>query len=58
MSKEKWVAIEFAINQLKEVKKLFEEKYSYDVPECDFAIIYEDDIDEIIDNQINKLKGE
>ena len=38
--------------------KLFEKKYSYDVQESDYAIVYEFDIDEIIDNQINKLKGE
>lgn len=56
--KQKVVSRQFAIEQLKEIKKLFEEKYSYDVPESDFAIIYELDIDEIIDNQINKLKGE
>lgn len=55
--KEKVFSREFAIKQLKEIKKLFEGKYSYDVPESDFAIIYEIDIDKIIDNQINKLKG-
>lgn len=48
--------ISFCIEKLKEVKKLFEEKYSYDVEESDFAVVYEDDIDEIIDNQIKQLK--
>ena len=43
---------------LKKVKKLFEEKYAYDVEESDFAVIYETDIDEIIDQQIAELKGE
>lgn len=47
--------ISFCIEKLKKVKKLFEEKYSYDVEESDFAVIYEDDVDEIIDNEINKL---
>lgn len=47
-----------AIAVLKEVKKLFEEKYAYDVEESDFAVIYETDIDEIIDQQIRVLKGE
>ena len=55
---EKVFSREFAIKQLKEIKKLFEEKYSYDVKESDLAIIYELDIDKIIDNQINKLKGD
>ena len=45
-----------AIAVLKKVKKLFEEKYAYDVEESDFAVIYEDDVDEIIDNQIKQLK--
>lgn len=48
--------IEFAVEKLKEVKKLFEEKYTYDVEESDFAVVYEDDVDEIIDNQIKQLK--
>lgn len=47
-----------AIAVLKKVKKLFEEKYTYDVEESDFAVIYETDIDEIIDQQIKSLKGE
>lgn len=42
---------------LEEVKKLFEEKYAYDVEESDFAVIYETDIDEIINQQIKSLKG-
>lgn len=46
----------FCIEKLKEVKKLFEEKYTYDVEESDFAVIYEDDVEEIIDNQIKQLK--
>ena len=44
------------IELLEKVKKLFEEKYSYDVEESEFAVVYEDDIDEIIDNQIKVLK--
>lgn len=47
-----------AIAVLKKVKKLFEEKYAYDVEESDFAVIYETDIDEIIDQQIRVLKGD
>lgn len=50
--------ISFAIEKLKEMKKLFEEKYTYDIEESDFAVIYEDDVDEIINNQIKKIKGE
>lgn len=46
-----------AIAVLKKVKKLFEEKYAYDVEESDFAVIYETDIDEIIDQQINNLRS-
>ena len=48
--------ISFAVEKLKEVKKLFEEKYTYDVEESDFAVIYETDIDEIVDQQIKELK--
>lgn len=50
--------ISFCIEKLKKVKKLFEEKYTYDVEESDFEVIYEDDVDEIIDNQIEELKKE
>ena len=50
--------ISFAVEKLQEAKRLFEEKYTYDVEESDFAVIYEDDIDEIIDNQIKEIKGE
>ena len=46
-----------AIAELQKAKKLFEEKYVYDVEESDFAVIYETDIDEIIDQQINDLRS-
>ena len=48
--------ISFCIEKLQEAKRLLEEKYTYDVGESDFAVIYEDAIDEIIDNQIKQLK--
>lgn len=48
--------IDFAIEQLKQTKKLIEEKYTYDVEESDWAVVYELDIDEIFDKQIKELK--
>ena len=57
MDRENQAKLDFAIEKLKEVKKLFEEKYSYDVEESDFAVIYETDVDEIIDQKIAGLKG-
>ena len=47
---------DFAIEQLKQTKKLIEEKYTYDVEESDWAVVYELDIDEIFDQQIKELK--
>lgn len=49
--------ISFAVEKLQEAKRLLEEKYTYDVEESDFAVIYETDIDEIIDQQINNLRS-
>ena len=48
--------ISFCVEQLEKVKKLFKGKYRYDVEESDFAVVYEDDVDEIFDNQIKQLK--
>ena len=56
ISKVKQDKISFAVEKLKEVKKLLEKEYRYDVEESDFAVVYEVDIDEIIDNQIKLLK--
>lgn len=50
--------ISFAVEKLKEVRRLFEEKYSYDVEESDFAVVYEDDVENIFDKQIEELKKE
>lgn len=47
---------DFAIEQLKQTKKLIKEKYTYDVEESDWAVVYELDIDEIFDQQIASLR--
>lgn len=46
----------FCIEKLEQVKKLIEEEYTYDVEESDYAVVYEDNIDKIFDNQIKQLK--
>lgn len=48
--------ISFAVEKLQEAKSLLEEKYTYDVEESDFAVVYEYDVDEIIDKQIKAIK--
>lgn len=48
--------IDFAVAELEKVKSLIIEKYRFDVEESDFAVAYEDDIDEIFNQQIKAIK--
>lgn len=50
--------ISFAVEKLEKVKELIEEKYAYVIDECDYGVVYEDEIDKIFNNQIEELKKE